>query len=381
MTSTAIHPFTLSIDQSELDSLQSRLASARWPEQECVDDWSQGAPIAKVRALVDHWQHQYDWRACEAMLNGWGQFVTEIDDLDIHFLHIRSPHQDAVPLIMTHGWPGSVLEFRHVIGPLTDPTAHGGKAEDAFHLVLPSLPGYGFSGKPTHRGWGLDRIAKAWTELMSRLGYGDGFVAQGGDWGSAVTTTLGQQAPSGLKAIHINMAVVRPGPEDMVDLTEAEKSGLAGMMDYSTNGNGYAQLQKTKPQTLGYSLADSPVGQAAWIYEKFHGWSDCGDDPENAFGRDALLDNIMLYWLTNSGASSARLYWESFESFAPQTVTVPTGISVFPKEIFRISRRWADKVFKTIIHWNELPRGGHFAAFEVPDLFVGEVRDAFRSIR
>jgi epoxide hydrolase len=379
MTNTAIHPFTLSIDQSELDSLQSRLASARWPEQECVDDWSQGAPLSKVKALVDRWQHHYDWRACEAMLNGWGQFITEIDGLDIHFLHIRSRHENALPLLMTHGWPGSVMEFRHVIGPLSDPTAHGGKAEDAFHLVIPSLPGYGFSGKPTQTGWGLERIGKAWSELMTRLGYGAGFVAQGGDWGSAVTTTLGHQAPAGLKAIHINMAVVRPGPEDMADLTDAEKSGLAGMLDYTTNGNGYAQQQKTKPQTLGYGLADSPIGQAAWIYEKFHGWSDCGDDPENAFGRDALLDNIMLYWLTNSGASSARLYWESMDNFAAQLVTIPTGISVFPKEIFRISKRWADNVFKNIIHWNELPRGGHFAAFEVPDLFVGEVRDAFRS--
>ena len=220
------------------------------------------------------------------------------------------------------------MEFRHVIAPLTDPTAHGGKAEDAFHLILPSLPGYGFSGKPAHTGWGTERIAKAWTELMNRLGYGDHFVAQGGDWGSAVTTRLGEQAPAGLKAIHLNMAVVRPGPDDMADLTEAELSGLAGMQDYVTNENGYAQEQKTKPQTLGYALADSPVGQAAWIYEKFRTWSDCGDDPESAFGRDALLDNIMIYWLTNSGASSARLYWESFESFSVGKVTVADRKSV-----------------------------------------------------
>jgi epoxide hydrolase len=381
MTSTDIHPFTLSIDQSELDSLQSRLAAARWPEQECVDDWSQGAPLAKVKALVDHWQHHYDWRKCEAMLNGWGQFVTEIDGLDIHFLHIRSKHAHALPLIMTHGWPGSIMEFRHVIAPLTDPTAHGGKAEDAFHLIIPSLPGYGFSGKPSRTGWGTERIAKAWTELMTRLSYGDHFVAQGGDWGSAVTTKLGEQAPAGLKAIHLNMAVVRPGPEDMVDLTEAEISGLAGMQDYVTTGNGYAQQQKTKPQTLGYSLADSPVGQAAWIYEKFQGWSDAGDDPDSAFGRDALLDNIMIYWLSNSGTSSARLYWESMDSFGAGKVAVPTGISIFPREIFRISRRWAQKTYSNITYWGEPAKGGHFAAFEVPDLFVDEVRAAFRGVR
>jgi epoxide hydrolase len=381
MTSTDIHPFTLSIDQSELDSLQSRLASARWPEQECVDDWSQGAPLHKVKALVDHWQHHYDWRKCEAMLNGWGQFITEIDGLDIHFLHIRSKHEGAMPLIMTHGWPGSIMEFRHVIAPLTDPTAHGGSAEDAFHLVIPSLPGYGFSGKPTETGWGLERIAKAWTELMSRLGHGDHFVAQGGDWGSAVTSMLGTQAPAGLKAIHINMVFARPTEEDMADLTPAEQAALLSLQDYGTKGNGYAQQQSTRPQTLGYGLADSPVGQAAWIYEKFQAWSDAGNDPDTAFGRDALLDNIMIYWLTNSGASSARLYWQSFGNFASTDVRVPAGMSIFPKEIFRASRRWADRVYKNIIHWNELPRGGHFAAFEVPELFVPEVRAAFRGLR
>ena len=380
MTNT-LHPFTLAIDQAELDALQTRLAATRWPERECVDDWSQGAPLSKVQALVDHWRHRYDWRRCEAMLNGWGQHITEIDGLDIHFCHVRSPHKDALPLLMTHGWPGSIIEFCHVVGPLTNPTAYGGKAEDAFHLILPSLPGYGFSGKPTRTGWGLETIARAWTELMSRLGYGDHWVAQGGDWGSAVTTTLGRQAPAGLKAIHINMAIARPGPEDMATLTDTEKAALASLQHYATQGNGYAQQQKTRPQTLGYGLADSPVGQAAWIYEKFHEWSDAGDDPDTAFGQDQLLDNIMLYWLTNSGASSARLYWESFDNFTGSEVTVPTGISIFPKEIFRVSRRWAERVYTNIIHWNELPRGGHFAAFEVPDLFVEEVRAWGRTVR
>ena len=379
--STAIHPFTLSIDESELDALKARLAATRWPERECVDDWSQGAPLAHVQALVDHWLHRYDWRRCETMLNGWNQQITEIDGLDIHFCHIRSPHEDALPLIMTHGWPGSIVEFRHVIGPLTDPTAHGGKAEDAFHLVLPSLPGYGFSGRPTRTGWGLNKIAPAWTELMTRLGYGNLFAAQGGDWGSAVTSALGMLAPPGLKAIHVNMAVALPTPEDMADLTEAEKGGLAAFQAYATHGNGYAIQQKTKPQTLGYGLADSPVGQAAWIYEKFQGWSDGGTSPEDSFDRDELLDNIMIYWLTNSGASSARLYWESFDSFAAKDVHVPTGISIFPREIFCPSRRWAERVYTNIIHWNELPRGGHFAAFEVPDLFVEEVRACFHLFR
>jgi epoxide hydrolase len=379
--SAAIRPFTLAIDQLELDNLQARLAHARWPERECVDDWSQGAPLAKVRALVDHWQHHYDWRRCEAMLNGWGMHITEIDGLDIHFCHIRSPHEGAVPLIMTHGWPGSIIEFCHVVGPLTNPTAHGGRAEDAFHLVLPSLPGYGFSGKPTGTGWGIERVAKAWNALMDRLGYSDAYLAQGGDWGSAVTAQLGVLAPAGLKAIHVNLAVTPPNAEDMADMTDFEKAALASLHAYMTDGNGYAQQQKSRPQTLGYGLADSPVGQAAWIYEKFQGWGDAGDDPDAAFGKDALLDNIMLYWLTNSGASSARLYWESFDRFAATKVDVPAGITAFPKEIFRPSRRWAEKVYTNLIYYNVAERGGHFAAFEVPDLFVDELRVWGRLVR
>ena len=376
-----IRPFTLSVDQSELDALQTRLAMTRWPEKETVTDWSQGAPLAKVRALIDHWQHHYDWRRCEAMLNGWGMHITEIDGLDIHFCHIRSPHENAMPLIMTHGWPGSIIEFCHVVGPLTNPTAYGGKAEDAFHLVLPSLPGYGFSGKPTATGWGIECIARAWDILMDRLGYGTGYLAQGGDWGSAVTAQLGMLAPLGLKAIHVNMAVTRPTAGDMTDMTAFEKASLASLQAYATDGNGYAQQQKSRPQTLGYGLADSPVGQAAWIYEKFHGWSDAGDDPDAAFGKDALLDNIMIYWLTNSGASSARLYWESFGSFSPEKVGVPAGITAFPKEIFRPSKRWAQKVYTNLIYYNQATHGGHFAAFEVPEIFVDEVRAWARIVR
>jgi epoxide hydrolase len=379
--SSTIHPFTLAVPQSELDDLQSRLATTRWPARETVEDWSQGAPLARVQALIDHWRHAYDWRRCETMLNGWNQHITEIDGLDIHFCHIRSPHANALPLIMTHGWPGSITEFRHVIDPLTNPTAHGGKAEDAFHLILPSLPGYGFSGKPVGTGWGHPRIAAAWAELMARLGYGERYAAQGGDWGSAVTSALGALAPDGLKAIHLNMAVVRPRPEDMGQLTEAEKDSVARFQAYTARDSGYAEQQRTRPQTLGYGLADSPAGQAAWIYEKFHGWSEGGDAPEDCFDRDELLDNIMIYWLSNSGASSARLYWESMASFAATEVHVPTGISNFPKEIFRPSRRWADRVYRNINYWNDVPKGGHFAAFEVPALFIAEIRDCFRLVR
>jgi epoxide hydrolase len=380
MSNTEIHPFTLAVDQAELDALQVRLAATRWPEKETVGDWSQGAPLAKVQALVDHWRHHYDWRKCEAMLNGWGQFVTEIDGLDIHFCHIRSPHENALPMIMTHGWPGSVVEFSAVVGPLTNPTAYGGKAEDAFHLILPSLPGYGFSGKPTQTGWKVDRIARAWAELLNRLGY-DYWVAQGGDWGSAVTASLGIQAPEGLAGIHVNLVIGRPTPEEMSDLTDDEKASLARSRHYQQNGSGYSQQQKSRPQTLGYGLADSPAGQAAWIYEKFYEWSDAGDDPDTAFGRDHLLDNIMLYWLTNSATSSARLYWESFEGFGQSDVKVPTGISIFPCEISCPSRRWAERVYKNIIYWNKAERGGHFAAFEVPELFVAELRACFALMR
>jgi epoxide hydrolase len=378
---TTIHPFTLAIDQSELDALQTRLAATRWPDAETAKGWDQGVPLENMRALVDHWRHRYDWRRCEKMLNSWNQNITEIDGLDIHFCHIRSPHENALPLIMTHGWPGSIVEFSHVVGPLTNPTAHGGKAEDAFHLILPTLPGYGFSGKPDATGWNIARIGKAWAELMHRLGYGDHWVAQGGDWGSVVTTTLGMQEPAGLKAIHVNMAIARPTPEEVAAATPRELDALGALQYYATQGNGYSQQQKTRPQTLGYALADSPVGQAAWIFEKFREWGDAGDAPESAFGLDHILDNVMMYWLSNSGASSARLYWESFDSFGGASVNVPAGASIFPKEIFRPSRRWAEKTYTNIVYWNELDRGGHFAAFEVPDLFVPEVRSAFRGFR
>ena len=375
-----VTPFAPDIPQAAIDDLHRRLDATRWPERETVDDWSQGAPLAAVRKLCDHWRHRYDWRRCEAMLAGFGQYRTEIDGLGIHFLHRRSPEPDALPLILTHGWPGSVVEFHKVIAPLADPVAHGGRAEDAFHVIAPSLPGYGFSDKPTRTGWGVERIARAWVELMRRLGY-DRFVAQGGDWGSAVTTAIAQTGSAHVAGIHLNMIVAYPDADDLGTLTEQEKASLAAADRYRKQGNGYSQQQHTRPQTLGYGLVDSPVGQAAWIFEKFHEWTDCDGDPFNALTADEMLDNIMLYWLPGTGASSARLYWESFGNFVSGTVDVPTACSLFPKEIFPPSRRWADKRYRNIVHWNELDRGGHFAAFEQPELFVAEVRAGFRGMR
>lgn len=379
---TAIEPFTLAIEQAELDDLKARLARTRWPDAETVDDWSQGAPLAKAQALCAYWRDGYDWRRCEAMLNGFGQYRTVIKDLGIHFIHARSPNRDALPIVMTHGWPGSVIEFHKVIGPLTDPVAHGGRAEDAFHLVLPSLPGYGFSDRPTATGWGVKRIANAWIELMHRLGY-DRFVAQGGDWGSSITTALGQIAPEGLAAIHLNMPLAFPGPDDLKEATEEELAAAQRLENYNNIESAYAKQQATRPQTLGYGLADSPSGQAMWIYEKLYAWSDCAGDPENVLSRDEILDNIMLYWLPGTGASSARLYWQSMASafFDLDPVHVPTGCSLFPKEIFQPSRRLIEKRYTNLVYFNQLDRGGHFAAWEQPELFVDEIRACFRAFR
>lgn len=374
-----IRTFELSVDDAELDALRSRLQQARWPERETVPAWEQGVPTDRLRKLVDYWSREYDWRRCEAMLNGWGQYKTLIDGIDIHFLHIRSPHADALPLLLTHGWPGSVIEFHKVIGLLTDPVAHGGKATDAFHLVIPSLPGFGFSGKPEQSGWGVERIAQAWAEIMRRLGYTN-YVAQGGDWGSSVTMQLGVQAPPGLLGVHFNMLTIMPA--DLGDHPSPEEQAAVDAFNkFSGIESAYARLQATRPQTIGYALADSPVGQAAWIYEKLRMWSDCDGEAENVFSYDEMLDNIMLYWLTNSGASSARLYWESMGNFRPMKVDLPLGYSHFPHEIISPVRKWADAVFSNIIHWNAVEKGGHFAALEQPALFVDEVRTCFRQLR
>jgi pimeloyl-ACP methyl ester carboxylesterase len=379
----AIQLFTLAVPQAQLDDLHDRLSRTRWPDPETVDDTRQGPRLEKVRALVDYWRDGYDWRRCEAMLNGFSQHRTTIDGLGIHFLHIRSPEPDAMPLIMTHGWPGSVLEFRKVIGPMTDPVAHGGDARDAFHLVLPTLPGFGFSDKPTANGWGIGRIADAWITLMDRLGYRR-WVAQGGDWGAAVASVIGQKQPKGCAGIHLNFVMYQPTEEETADATPQEKAMLGSMARYQNVLSGYAKLQGTRPQTIGYSLADSPVGQAAWIYAMFQDVSDSGGDAERVFTFDEMLDDIMLYWLANAGASSARLYWEAAASMsAPpsEAMAMPTAISMFPGELVRISRRWAQARYSNLIHFNELGQGGHFAALEQPALFTDEVRAGFRSLR
>jgi pimeloyl-ACP methyl ester carboxylesterase len=298
----------------------------------------------------------------------------------IHFIHAPSPHEGALPLVMTHGWPGSVVEFLKVIGPLVDPPAYGGDAADAFHVVCPSLPGYGFSDKPSRTGWGTDRIATAWAQLMARLGY-DRYGAQGGDWGSVITANLGQQDPEHVVGIHVNLPFARPGPEDLADLTEREQAALARQREHAKWGTGYSKQQSTRPQTLGYGLVDSPVGQCAWIVEKFWAWTDCHGHPENALTRDELLDNVMLYWLPGNGASSARLYWESFVSSNTDPVPAPSGVTVFPEEIFTPSRRWVERRFTDLRYWNEVDRGGHFAAFEQPSLFVDELRSFFALVR
>ncbi len=375
-----IKPFRIEIPEPELEDLRRRLSATRWPERETVDDWSQGIPLSYIQEVCAYWAEKYDWRARETLLNQWSQFKTEVEGLDIHFIHARSPHKDAMPIVITHGWPGSIVEFQRAIGPLTDPTAHGGDASDAFHVVCPSLPGYGFSDKPKTTGMSVDKIGGLWAQLMARLGY-DRYAAQGGDWGAMVTSAIGMQDTEHCLGIHLNMPIVAPDPDTMNDLSEQEQGALASMQHYEQQGSGYSKQQSTRPQTLGYGLTDSPAGQAAWILEKFHAWTDCNGHPENVLGRDELLDNVMLYWLPGTSASSGRLYWESFTNPMMDDIEIPVGCSIYPKEIFRCSRRWAEKRFKNIIHWNELEAGGHFAAFEQPESYVSEVRTCFRSLR
>jgi epoxide hydrolase len=376
-----VSPFRIAVPDAVLADLKSRLRNTRWPEAELVDDWSQGAPLKWIKDVCGYWAEQYDWKKREAALNRFAQFTTDIDGLGIHFIHARSPHPQAMPLIITHGWPGSVVEFHKVIEPLVDPVAHGGNAADAFHVVCPSLPGFGFSAKPTTTGWGVGRIAQSWAALMDRLGYAR-YGAQGGDWGSAVTTALGALDADHCAGIHITLAMAtRPNVEGTP--TPEEARALERIKYYADWDSGYSKQQSTRPQTLGYALTDSPSGQAAWILEKFWAWTDCNGHPENILTRDELLDNVMLYWVTASAASSTRLYWESFgpKRRPAVTVKVPTGVAVFPKEIVTPVRKWMEASFTNITHWNEMPKGGHFAAFEQPDLFVREVRDYFRKLR
>jgi len=371
-------PFTISIGDEVIADLHDRLDRTRWTDAATVDDWSQGAPLAYVQDMCRYWRAQYDWTARQAVLNRYPQFTMTLDGegdepLDVHFVHLRSSAPDATPLILTHGWPGSFVEFLDVVGPLTDPAGHGAAGAPAFHVVVPSLPGFGFSGRPRRPGWGVERIATAWDQLMVALGY-DRYYAQGGDWGAIVTTAIGIQARGHCAGIHVNMPVAFPTPEDFVDATP-EELAIAGRLGYyDTTESGYAKQQATRPQSLGYGLVDSPVAQAAWILEKFYTWTDNDGAPEDAVDRDRMLDNVMVYWLTATATSSARLYWESMGSMPAGQVLVPSGISQFPKDIIAASRRWSERVYADLRYWNVLEQGGHFAAMEEPDLFVAELR-------
>jgi pimeloyl-ACP methyl ester carboxylesterase len=378
--STDVQPFRIEASDEDLADLRRRLRATRWPDAETVDDWSQGVPLAYLQEVCRYWADEYDWRAREAHLNSFPQFRAAVNGLGIHFVHARSPEPNALPLVVTHGWPGSIVEFHKVIGPLTDPVRHGGDPGDAFHVVCPSLPGYGFSDKPARAGWGVEKIADTWGELMRALGY-PRYVAQGGDWGAIVTTRIGIQDSEHCLGIHLNMPIAPPDPATLGDLTPAEAAALQSMDAYGKFDSGYSKQQSTRPQTVGYGLVDSPAGQAGWVIEKYWSWMDCDGHPENVLTRDELLDNVMMYWLPGTGASSARLYWESFNDPSMEEVKIKTGCSIFPKEIFRSSRRWAEKRFTNLVHWNELDKGGHFAAFEQPATFVDELRTCFRHMR
>ncbi|MGZ4379912.1 MAG: epoxide hydrolase family protein [Gaiellaceae bacterium] len=396
-TATEIRPFHIDIPDAELVDLRRRLAATRWPDKETVADQSQGAQLAKMQELVRYWGTDYDWRKAEAKLNALPQFVTEIDGVDIHFIHVRSRNEDALPLIVTHGWPGSIIELVKVIEPLTDPTAHGGAAEDAFHLVVPSLPGYGFSARPEATGWGPDRIAGARDQLMQRLGY-DHYVAQGGDWGAVITEAMGRQAPSGLRGIHVNLPAAVPpdveaalaGTGPLPEMSEEERAVFDALGAYRKSGYaGYFIALTARPQAVGYGLTDSPAGLAAFFlwHPGFAEWS-FGSDPDDAKTKDEVLDDITLYWLTNTATSSGRLYWEnhgasptSAAAWKTAEISVPVGITVFPDDIYRPPRTWAQRAYPNLVYFNEVDRGGHFAAWEQPQLFSEEIRAAFKSLR
>lgn len=376
-------PFKIAATDADLADLNLRLDRARLPEAETVDDWSQGAPLAYMRRVRDHWRNDYDWRAREAALNQLDQFRATADGFGLHFVHMRSPHPNAAPLLLSHGWPGSIVEFAKAIPRLLDPPAYGGDAADAFHVVAPSLPGFGYSDKPTKPGYGVQNIAKLFDRLMRDLGY-DRYFAQGGDWGSMITTLIGAQNQGACQAIHVNMPIGRPNKAEMANPTPEDAVGIAALKAYQDWDSGYSKQQSTRPQTVGYGLVDSPIGLAGWIIEKFWRWTDCDGDPENALSLDEMLDDIMLYWLPATGAASARIYWESFgKPILKETgpATLPAGCSLFPKEIFRPPRAWAERTYANIVHWNVLDKGGHFAAFEQPESFVDEVSACFRGVR
>jgi pimeloyl-ACP methyl ester carboxylesterase len=390
---TVVRPFQVDIPDEALEDLRRRIAATRWPSRELVADRSQGVQLATIQELARYWVTDYDWRRCEARLNALPQFKTEIDGVDIHLVHVKSPHADALPLIMTHGWPGSVVELLEIVGPLTDPTLHGGRAEDAFDLVLPSLPGYGFSGEPTEVGWDPGRVARAWAELMNRLGYAR-YVAQGGDVGASVTDAMGRQAPEGLLGIHLNLLVTGlSGNMPMPAESERERAAAEALATFRASGFGYFLEQATRPQTIGYALLDSPIPLAAWMldhdtdsYEKISR-AFLDKQPAGNLTRNHIVDNITVYWLTGTGASAARSYWESGRATAlaagqaPAEVSLPVGFTAFPGEIFVAPRSWVEASYRNLSYFNEVDRGGHFAAWEEPELFGEELRAAFRSVR
>jgi pimeloyl-ACP methyl ester carboxylesterase len=392
-TAIEIRQFHVEFADEQIDDLRRRIAATRWPTKELVADRSQGVQLEAMQALARYWLDEYDWRKCEAKLNALPQFKTEVDGVDIHFVHVRSQHENALPVIITHGWPGSVIEMLEVVGPLTDPTAHGGRPEDAFHLVLPSIPGYGFSGEPTEIGWYSGRVAKAWAELMQRLGY-TRYVAQGGDQGAAVTDDMGRQAPEGLVGIHMNLLRTALGSTTGLPTeSEQERAALDAVTTFKTSGFGYFLEQATRPQTIGYALLDSPVALATWMLDhdtdSYYKVSRAFVDGQPAGGltRDHVLDNVTLYWLTATGASAARSYWEGGRAAAlaagqaPPAVSIPVGFTTFPGEIFRAPRSWVEKLYPTLVYFNEAAKGGHFAAWEEPQLFAEEVRAAFKEVR
>jgi microsomal epoxide hydrolase len=386
-----IRPFRIDIPQADLDDLHRRLDATRWPEGEIPGTgWERGVPGAYLRELAAYWRERYDWRAAEAELNRYPQFITEIDGTDVHFLHVRSPQPDAMPLILTHGWPGSVAEFLDVIGPLTDPQAHGGRAQDAFHVVIPSIPGYGFSGPTAQQGWDVRRVARAWAQLMHRLGY-DRYVAQGGDWGKVISLQLALADPEHVKGVHLNMLVTFPPPDDpkaLAGLGEQDLAKLGHAAHFADDGLGWQRIQATRPHTLSYALTDSPVGQLAWITEKFKEWSGA-KVPEDALSRDRLLTHVMIYWLTGTAGSSAQLYYESAHTMAdfaatwggPWPLTQPVAVAVFPLDATRPVRSFAERILPTLARWTEFDRGGHFAAMEQPALLVDDIRAFTRTLR
>ncbi|MBB3593916.1 pimeloyl-ACP methyl ester carboxylesterase [Rhizobium sp. BK529] len=394
-TDESIRPFNFHVPQEQLDDLRRRIAETRWPDKETVDDDSQGIQLSRVQELVRYWGTDYDWRKAEAQLNALPQFITKIDGVDIEFIHVKSKNPNALPLLLTHGWPGSMFEFVKAIGPLTDPVSYGGRPEDAFDVIIPSIPGYGFSGKPTERGWGPDRTARAWDVLVKRLGYTH-YVSQGGDHGSVISDALARQAPKGLLAIHLNMPATIPGnlvkainsgDPAPAELSAPEREAFQSLSTFFGRNAAYGAMMVTRPQTIGFPLSDSPSGLAAWIYEKFAQWSDSDGVPERVLSRDEMLNDITLYWLTNTGASASRFYWEnnnnnfSAEAQKTQDIKIPVGISVFPKEIYKAPESWSRQAYPTLYYYHQVAKGGHFAAWEQPQLFAEELRAAFKSVR